>query len=185
MTTSEHLIRFDTYVKRHPSLTVEEFHHTWTTSHAQLLKTWLARHGVYRYTLFHTPPDVAKQYLGQEHAGGGHVMESFDGHAEILLESWDILGRLRADPYYVEVVEPSEVTLIDKASVVRRWSAWNKSGAEATSSPFRTVGIGIASCVFACPLQHIAQTKPAKRSTLPRCDVFVHVTVFAFLRSVL
>ncbi|GKZ71935.1 hypothetical protein AnigIFM50267_007981 [Aspergillus niger] len=115
MTTSKHLIRFDTYVKRHPSLTVEEFHH-----HAQLLKTWLARHWVYRYTLFHTPPDVAKQYLGQEHAGGGHVMESFDGHAEILLESWDILGRLRADPYYVEVVEPSEVTLIDKASVVRR-----------------------------------------------------------------
>ncbi|KAI2813820.1 hypothetical protein CBS115989_9117 [Aspergillus niger] len=120
MTTSKHLIRFDTYVKRHPSLTMEEFHHTWTTSHAQLLKTWLARHGVYRYTLFHTLPDVAKQYLGQEHAGGGHVMESFDGHAEILLESWDILGRLRADPYYVEVVEPSEVTLIDKASVVRR-----------------------------------------------------------------
>ncbi|KAL3253401.1 hypothetical protein ABHI18_009513, partial [Aspergillus niger] len=85
MTTSKHLIRFDTYVKRHPSLTVEEFHQfcwhlhsfptvtsTWTTSHAQLLKTWLARHGVYRYTLFHTPPDVAKQYLGQEHAGGGH-----------------------------------------------------------------------------------------------------------------
>ncbi|KAI3012350.1 hypothetical protein CBS147346_727 [Aspergillus niger] len=168
MTTSKHLIRFDTYVKRHPSLTVEEFHHTWTTSHAQLLKTWLARHGVYRYTLFHTPPDMAKPYLGQEHDSGDHVMELFDGHAEILLESWDILGRLRADPYYVEVVEPSEVTLIDKASVVRR--DMRRSGLrkarlstkpKATSSPFRTVGIGIASCVFAFPLQHIAQTKPS------------------------
>lgn len=63
---------------------------------------------------------MAKQYLGQGHASGDQVMESFDGHAEILLENWDILGRLRADPYYTEVVEPSEVKLIDKASVVRR-----------------------------------------------------------------
>ncbi|PYH87534.1 hypothetical protein BO71DRAFT_424295 [Aspergillus ellipticus CBS 707.79] len=115
MTTAKRLIRFDTYVKRHPSLTVEEFHH-----HAQLLKNWLARHGVYRYTLFHTPPDMAREYLGQSHAGGDQVMEAFDGHAEVLLEDWDILGRLRADPYYLEVVEPSEVQLIDKASVLRR-----------------------------------------------------------------
>ncbi|PWY74242.1 hypothetical protein BO83DRAFT_28297 [Aspergillus eucalypticola CBS 122712] len=48
MAIIKHLIRFDTYVKRHPSLTAEEFHHTWTASHAQLLKNWLARHGVYR-----------------------------------------------------------------------------------------------------------------------------------------
>ncbi|GKZ30057.1 hypothetical protein AbraIFM66950_007578 [Aspergillus brasiliensis] len=63
---------------------------------------------------------MAKQYLGQEHAGSDQVLATFDGHAEILLENWDILGRLRADPYYVEVVEPSEVKLIDKSSVVRR-----------------------------------------------------------------
>ncbi|GLA67572.1 hypothetical protein AtubIFM56815_001560 [Aspergillus tubingensis] len=117
---TKHLIRFDTYVKRHPSLTAEEFHHTWTASHAPLLKNWLARHGVYRYTLFHTPPVMAQQYLGQGPADSDQVMASFDGHAEIVLENWEILSRLRADPYYQEVVEPSEAKLIDKASVVRR-----------------------------------------------------------------
>ena len=69
---------------------------------------------------FHTPPDMAREYLGRDHARGDQVMESFDGHAEILLEDWAILDRLRADPYYGEVVELSEVKLIDKASVLRR-----------------------------------------------------------------
>ncbi|OJJ68350.1 hypothetical protein ASPBRDRAFT_47290 [Aspergillus brasiliensis CBS 101740] len=120
ITATKRLIRFDTYVKRHPSLTVEEFHHAWTTNHAQVLKNWLARHGVYRYTLFHTPPVMAEEYLGQSRAGADQGMEFFDGHAEILVEDWGILGRLRADPYYLEVVEPSETRLIDKASTVRR-----------------------------------------------------------------
>ncbi|GLA78149.1 hypothetical protein AtubIFM55763_010638 [Aspergillus tubingensis] len=120
MAIIKHLIRFDTYVKRHPSLTAEVFHHIWTASHAQLLKNWLARHGVYRYTLFHTPPVMAQQYLGQTPADSDQAMASFDGHAEIVLENWEILSRLRADPYYQEVVEPSEAKLIDKASVVRR-----------------------------------------------------------------
>ncbi|RAK83281.1 hypothetical protein BO79DRAFT_260358 [Aspergillus costaricaensis CBS 115574] len=101
---TKHLIRFDNYVKRHPSLTAEEFRHTWTASHAPLLKNWLARHGVYRYTLFHTPPVMAQQYLGQGPADSDQVMASFDGHAEIVLENWEILSRLRADPYYQEVL---------------------------------------------------------------------------------
>ncbi|PWY96734.1 hypothetical protein BO94DRAFT_481773 [Aspergillus sclerotioniger CBS 115572] len=115
MSPPQRLIRFDTYVKRHPSLSAEEFHEIWTNEHAQLLKKWLERHGVYRYTLFHTPPAMASEYLG----GGDQGLE-FDGHAEVLLESWDILARLRADPYYQEVVEPSENKLIDKGSVKRR-----------------------------------------------------------------
>ena len=63
---------------------------------------------------------MAQQYLGQGPADSHQVMASFDGHAEIVLENWEILSRLRADPYYQEVVEPSEAKLIDKASVVRR-----------------------------------------------------------------
>ncbi|KAL4905806.1 hypothetical protein BDW74DRAFT_177508 [Aspergillus multicolor] len=113
------LIRFDTYVKRHPSLSVEEFHHIWTNEHAQVLKTWLARHGVYRYTLFHTPPSMASKLLGTNKSDADAALD-FDGHAEILLDDWDILARLRADPYYTEVVEPSEEKLIDKDSVRRR-----------------------------------------------------------------
>ncbi|KAA8645023.1 hypothetical protein EYZ11_012838 [Aspergillus tanneri] len=61
---------------------------------------------------------MAAEYLGQ-HGGGDQVLD-FDGHAEVLLDNWDILDRLRADPYYKDVVEPSEAKLIDKGSVKRR-----------------------------------------------------------------
>lgn len=59
---------------------------------------------------------MSHEYLGTD----GDVALDFDGHAEVLLESWDILAKLRDDRYYEEVMKPSEEKLIDQSSVRRR-----------------------------------------------------------------
>ena len=67
MTAKQIMLRFDILVKRHPAMTENEFHEFvlqteleivasdganryWTYTHAPLIKVWLQRHGVHRYT---------------------------------------------------------------------------------------------------------------------------------------
>lgn len=55
----------------------------------------------------------------------------FDGHAEILVESTEILAALQADPYYERVIKPDEDELLDQDSIKRRigWEeVWVKYG---------------------------------------------------------
>ncbi|EED11985.1 conserved hypothetical protein [Talaromyces stipitatus ATCC 10500] len=114
MDAPKKLVRFDTYVKRHPSLTVEEFHRQWTEVHAQLLKHWLECHGVHRYTIFHPLRSEQGHHIGP--AAAPSTLD-FDGHAEILVDSLDIIKALQEDPYYKAVIEPDESNLIDFQSV--------------------------------------------------------------------
>ncbi|KAF9886601.1 hypothetical protein FE257_011241 [Aspergillus nanangensis] len=113
MEYQKRFVRFDIFVRRHPSLSVEKFHDYWSNIHAPLIKHWLQRHGVYRYTQYHTPPLMREQYFGG--AEGVHTLD-FDGHGEVLVEDPDTLKALIEDPYFKDVVEPDEERFIDKAS---------------------------------------------------------------------
>lgn len=46
----EPLLRVTVFAHRNPSLSGEEFHAHWSTTHAQLVAPWLRRHGVVKYT---------------------------------------------------------------------------------------------------------------------------------------
>lgn len=50
MAENKRLIRFSMLIKRCPSLSEDEFQEYWTNTHGPIVKEWLARHGVIKYT---------------------------------------------------------------------------------------------------------------------------------------
>lgn len=59
MTTApptDRLLPFTILCHRNPNMTEDDFHTHWTTRHGPLVREWLARHGVLKYT--QVPPPV-------------------------------------------------------------------------------------------------------------------------------
>ena len=50
MAEKQRLIRFSMLIKRRPDLSEDEFQHYWTNIHGPIVKEWLAKHGVIKYT---------------------------------------------------------------------------------------------------------------------------------------
>ncbi|KAF2867148.1 hypothetical protein BDV95DRAFT_611020 [Massariosphaeria phaeospora] len=111
----QHMIRLDIYVKKHPSLTTAEFHKC-STVHGTLVKGWLAEKGIYRYTQYHAPPELTPQGLGIHDDAG---ILDFDGHAEVVVRSLDVLRKLVEDNFFSEFAKPDEAELVDLGSVRR------------------------------------------------------------------
>jgi len=110
------MVRLDIYVKRHPSLTSEQFHERWSKVHGSLVKGWLAEKGIWRYTQYHSPPEIASQALGI-HDDSGNL--DFDGHAEVVVPNIDVLRKLVEDNFFAKFATPDEEALVDMSSVRR------------------------------------------------------------------
>ncbi|TVY55834.1 Dehydratase aurZ, partial [Lachnellula suecica] len=113
---TKRMVRLDIYVKRHPSLSSEQFHERWSKVHGSLVKGWLAEKGVWRYTQYHSPPEMATQALGIHDEAG--ILE-FDGHAEIVVSGIEVLRGLVEDDFFREFAVPDEEALVDMGSVRR------------------------------------------------------------------
>lgn len=50
MAEKKRLLRFCMLIKRNPSMSVDEFNDYWTNTHGPIVKEWLQRHGVVKYT---------------------------------------------------------------------------------------------------------------------------------------
>ncbi|PVH92520.1 hypothetical protein DM02DRAFT_605204 [Periconia macrospinosa] len=110
------MIRLDIYVRKHPSLTTEEFHERWSNVHGKLVKNWLAEKGIYRYTQYHAPPELKTQALGIH--DDADILD-FDGHAEVVVPDLDTLRRLVEDDFFEAFAKPDEAALVDLTSVRR------------------------------------------------------------------
>jgi len=104
-------------VKRNPAITEEEFHSYWSKVHAPLASLFLKRNGVVKYTQFHSPTSSKDTLAPFTTAGAGPVLQ-FDGYAELLVLSLDVIVKGFSDPEYAEKVSPDEDYLFDKSENV-------------------------------------------------------------------
>ena len=65
---------------------------------------------------YHTPPEMSTETLGI-HDGAGTL--EFNGHAEIVVPSLDVLKKLVQDNFFSEFAKPDEAALVDIGSVMR------------------------------------------------------------------
>ncbi|CAG8955829.1 hypothetical protein HYFRA_00011698 [Hymenoscyphus fraxineus] len=113
---TQRMIRLDIYVKKHPSITHEEFHERWSTVHGSLVKGWLAEKGIYRYTQFHSPPELTSASLGIH--DDAKILD-FDGHAEVVVPNIDVLRQLVKDNFFADHATPDQEAITDMGSVMR------------------------------------------------------------------
>ena len=139
--TKERLLRFTILAYRREDITEEEFHHHWTHNHAPLVREWLARHGILRYTQasllapfmlipfqlltnlqYHTPSSIRQQAISifglPEFA-----VATYDGFVELLIRDLEDFKRAQQDPFYIEKVAPDEAKMADpaKTQVIVGW----------------------------------------------------------------
>ncbi|KAJ5084077.1 hypothetical protein NUU61_008656 [Penicillium alfredii] len=113
MAEKQQLVRLTMAVYRNPALSEEEFHRHWSQVHGPLVREWLAKNGIIRYTQNHTPTkmrELSKQLNWQV---TDEAFESHDGSAEILMNDVGDLAAAFKDPYYTGVVSPDEQKLLD------------------------------------------------------------------------
>ncbi|PGG96781.1 hypothetical protein AJ80_09785 [Polytolypa hystricis UAMH7299] len=98
-------------VKRHPSLTEEEFFHHWETVHAPMTAPWAIKHGI-DYTLIKTPRaarQIGKQNTDQSSESG----TEYDGYALFGFKTIEQFQVAFSDPYFVNVVQPDGKKIFD------------------------------------------------------------------------
>ena len=65
---------------------------------------------------YHTPPEMSTQALGIH--DDAKTLD-FDGHAEVVVPSIDVLKKLVEDDFFSAFAKPDEEALVDVNSVVR------------------------------------------------------------------
>ncbi|OSS53960.1 hypothetical protein B5807_00786 [Epicoccum nigrum] len=107
--STEGLIRISVFANRNPSLSEEEFHAHWTEKHGPLVSSWLQKHGIIRYTQYHTPASHG-DYITQNFS---IPTLSYDGVADFYVKSLEDFKEAYEDPYYEDVVKKDEEYLFD------------------------------------------------------------------------
>ncbi|KAF3760667.1 hypothetical protein M406DRAFT_19796, partial [Cryphonectria parasitica EP155] len=118
------LVQILHYLKRNPKLTRKEFWEYWQGTHGPKLVPLVEFHGCHRYQQLHTfgtvipnsSADSAPNAVrNSPSASPSAAAVEFDGIAMFLVPSLDAFRCMVEDPYYVNVVEPDEHNLLDKA----------------------------------------------------------------------
>ena len=107
--------------KRNPKLTEDEFHHHWSTVHAQKASAHLAKFGIVKYTQYHTPSSLRKQLAQSLPAVGGDtdkdsMIVDYDGFVELLMPDLSCYEKAIEDQYYKDVIVPDEMAFADWSS---------------------------------------------------------------------
>ena len=67
-------------------------------------------------TQYHTPPEMCAQALGIH--DDAKILD-FDGHAEVVIPSIEVVKKLVEDNFFSEFATPDEEALVDMNSVMR------------------------------------------------------------------
>ncbi|KAH7057099.1 EthD domain-containing protein [Macrophomina phaseolina] len=112
--TTEKVIKVQILHYRNPSMTEEEYYDHWSKTHAALAAPWLARNGVLKYALFHTP-QKDRDNLAPMAKSAGWKIHNHDGSVELWVRSLDDLARATQDPDYIANIHPDESHFLDKS----------------------------------------------------------------------
>lgn len=80
------ILKVTILLSRLPTLTEQTFHAHWTNQHAKLVSPWLQKHGVIKYTQFHTPSTAQRKAQESISVLPKEKYEtSYDGAVELIL----------------------------------------------------------------------------------------------------
>ncbi|EXJ92913.1 hypothetical protein A1O3_01469 [Capronia epimyces CBS 606.96] len=113
MATKQRLVRLSFYVQRKKNLSEEEYERHLSSHHAELCAEHLAKHGILRYTQFHTPASF--QAVGESGFPGLKKMKRlpFDSSGDFLMADFASFVKFQEDPYYLSHVFPDEAGLFE------------------------------------------------------------------------
>ncbi|OJD33911.1 dimeric alpha+beta barrel [Diplodia corticola] len=107
---------------RNPNMTEEEYYHFWSNHHAKKAAPWLARNGVLKYAIYHTPREH-REMLAPMAQRAGWKMHEHDGSVELWVRSLDDLARATQDPDYIANIHPDHTIFLDtsRTEVIIGW----------------------------------------------------------------
>jgi len=96
------------FLNKRPEVSDEKFHSHWKTTHVEIaLSNRVFRSKVARYSQFHTSPELKEQAAGFQ-----MPVLSFDGIAEVWVDSIDEWREIVSDPEFLEKIVPDEGNFI-------------------------------------------------------------------------
>lgn len=95
-------------------MTEEEYYEHWSNHHAKMAASWLARNGVLKYAVYHTPQSYRDQISPMAEKAGWKIHDH-DGSAEMWVRSLDDLVAATQDPDYIANIHPDEAVFLDKS----------------------------------------------------------------------
>ncbi|TKA67285.1 hypothetical protein B0A55_09237 [Friedmanniomyces simplex] len=103
-------VRITILIKKLPTISTEEFHQYWSTSHpTTFLSVPIVQRNLSKYQQFHTDPAVSAALRAQ-----GLPVSEFDGGAEFWANSYEEAMAVFQDPEYERVVVPDEMRFLDR-----------------------------------------------------------------------
>ncbi|KAF2820283.1 hypothetical protein CC86DRAFT_119155 [Ophiobolus disseminans] len=120
-TAEQSCIQIVTYIRRRCDLTPAQFYDHWENVHAPKVIPWAEKHGILRYQQIHVSGSmvpVAATNSAPNALSTGELPSTpieFDGIALFLVPSLKQFTNGFKDPYYIEVIEPDEREMLDKA----------------------------------------------------------------------
>lgn len=111
------MLKLTVLVKRHPSLSVEEFHERWREHGRTIGREPAFRNYIRRYEQHHRVPDDYHSWgaVAPDPAG---KRDTYDGMALQWFDRYDDFVGFISDPAYAEKIGPDEETLLDMKSLV-------------------------------------------------------------------
>ncbi|KAF2794195.1 hypothetical protein K505DRAFT_242652 [Melanomma pulvis-pyrius CBS 109.77] len=101
------------YLKRHPSLTREQFYAHWKNNHAPIVLPFFKKYGTICYQQIHASGLIVPN---SDPENSSTEAIEFDGIAMTLIPSMDAIAKRSDDPYFTEVIEPDEARFLDRDS---------------------------------------------------------------------
>ncbi|KAF2106846.1 EthD domain-containing protein [Lophiotrema nucula] len=112
-----------TYIRRNPALTREQFYEHWEKVHGPKVIPWIEKHGLKRYQQIHVSGGIVPSAATSSAPNASSQQElpkepvEFDGIAMFTTPALKQWTKAFEDPYFLDVIRPDEVTMIDTKGI--------------------------------------------------------------------
>ncbi|KAF1970610.1 hypothetical protein BU23DRAFT_556570 [Bimuria novae-zelandiae CBS 107.79] len=97
---------------RKPGMSEDDYHTYMSEKHAPLVKGILAKYGIIRFTMVHNT-DEDKKKMAKIAGPQFEAFADYDSFVQAVFEDVECFVRMKADPYFIEVVGPDHENFAD------------------------------------------------------------------------
>ncbi|KAM0707565.1 hypothetical protein Q7P35_004210 [Cladosporium inversicolor] len=113
MATRSTLVKVSMFTTRKEGASEADFHRYWKERHSKVVSEWLQRHGVVRYSQYHTPSWSQNKAKENISVLPDAAYATFDGVVEMWMLNEKCFQDAIDDPYYAAVVKADEEGFAD------------------------------------------------------------------------
>ncbi|CAF3447557.1 unnamed protein product [Fusarium graminearum] len=109
----ERMYHIQLFYNHKKDITPEQFSAYWANNHTKTAGDFHLRHGVYKYSQYHSTP----QYRDLVRVPGAAPVLEFDGAAQFWVPNMETFAAMGADAFYRDVIQADELNFIDMESM--------------------------------------------------------------------